>query len=79
MLAALDLAAAAADERHRQREVIVRVAVAHVAAVDEQRVVEHRAVAVRRVLELLHEPRERARVIESARAASRSSFAALFW
>ena len=39
-------AGAAADHEIRQREMIVRVAVAHVAAVEDQRVIEQRAVAV---------------------------------
>src|SRR5262249_4553009 len=45
MLSAFDLAVRASDDRHRQREVIVAIAVAHVAAPDEKRMIEHGAVA----------------------------------
>src|SRR5262245_34039014 len=41
---ALHLPSRAADDEVRQREMIVGVAVAHVAAVEEQRVIEQRAV-----------------------------------
>src|SRR5687767_8416739 len=50
---ALHPARRAADDEVRQREVIVGVAVAHVAAVEQHGVVEDRAVAVRYVLQLL--------------------------
>jgi hypothetical protein len=46
VLVALD-AAATADQRLRQRIVVVRVAVRHVAAEQDDRVVEHVAVASR--------------------------------
>ena len=47
VLAALEPAVAAADEDGRQRMPVVPVAVGHVRAVEEHRVVEQRAVAVR--------------------------------
>src|SRR5688572_3795142 len=59
MLLALDLACAAAEHEGRQRKLIVLVAVAHVAAVQEDRVVEDRSgVAVGNLHELRHEVRE---------------------
>ena len=63
MPAAAQPAAPAADDRQRQREVVVRMTVAHVAAVQDQRAIEYRAVAVGQVRELPHERREHARVI----------------
>ena len=51
MLAAFDPAVAATEHRRRQRVRVVQVRVAHVAAVQQDRVVEQRAVAVRRVPE----------------------------
>ena len=62
VLAALQLAAAAADHDVRQRVVIVRVAVAHVAAVEQHRVIQQRAVAVLRRVELRQELAEQADV-----------------
>ena len=53
----------AADQDVRQRIVVVPVAVAHVRAVHEQRVIEQRAVAVGRRRELLDEVREALHVI----------------
>ena len=61
MLTALHRLPAAYDRR-RQRVVVVRVAVAHVAAVEEQRVLQHGAVAVRHFRELVEELRELLRV-----------------
>src|SRR5262245_4733684 len=55
MLTALELSAAAAHHQRRQWEVIVLVAVAHVAAVEQDRVIQDRAVAVGHRLELLQE------------------------
>src|ERR1043166_8676638 len=60
MPSTLDAPVRRAHHEVREREVIVRVAVAHVAAVQDHRVVEQRAVAVGRVLqpieEMLEEP-----------------------
>src|SRR5687768_6524361 len=58
MLAAAQLPAAAADDRQWQREVIVRIAIAHVAAVQDERAIENRTVAVRLRRERLNERRE---------------------
>ena len=62
VLVALD-AAATADQRLRQRIVVVRVAVGHVAAEQNDRMVEHRSVAFLHVLEALHELREHRGVV----------------
>ena len=61
---------------HRQRVAGVPVRVAHAAAVDDQRVIEHRAVAVGQRPQLLEEPREQRHVIgvdlaRSARSSAR--------
>ena len=54
--------AAAADHQHRQILVRMAVAVAQAAAVDDERVIEQRAVAVGRVLHLVDEAREQLHV-----------------
>src|SRR5690606_40028799 len=54
---------APAQHRSRKRIVVVPVAVAHVAAVHDHRMIEHRAVSVRRVREPLDEAGEKLRVI----------------
>src|SRR5581483_12356275 len=46
MLPALELAAASAEQGGRQRELIVAVAVAHVAAVQNDRVIQQRSIAI---------------------------------
>ena len=60
---ALKRAAGAPGQHDRQRIMVVRVAVAHAAAVEDQRVIQQRAVAVRQLCELVEEVREQARVI----------------
>src|SRR5438132_8244315 len=52
MTAALVIAGRASDDEIRQREMVVLVAVAHVAAVEDERVIEERAVAVLNRVEL---------------------------
>ena len=56
-------AAGVAGEEQRAALVVVHVRVAHRRAVDDQRVVEQVAVAVRRVLQLLEEVRQQADVV----------------
>ena len=63
MLASAYPTATAADHRQWQREVVVRMTVAHVAAVKDQRAIEHRAVSVGHLRELPHERGEHARVV----------------
>ena len=63
VLPTLDLAAPAAHDHRRQRELVVRVAVAHVASVQQDRVIQHRAVAVGHVGKLADELRERLAVV----------------
>src|SRR5262245_47926131 len=59
----MTLADAAADADYRQRIAGVRVRVAHPAAVDDQRVVEQRAVAIGRGLQFVDKLREQRGVI----------------
>ena len=59
---ALQLAGAAAGQQDRQVVRIVRVAVAHAGAVDQRDVIEQRAVAVGRRLQLLEVSRRTASV-----------------
>src|SRR6185295_12738613 len=63
VLAAFDLAVRVAEDRRRQRIVVVLVAVGHVAAEQDRRVIEHRAVRLRRLCEPLDELREHQRVV----------------
>ena len=63
VLPTLDTAGAAADDHLRKRIGIVSVAVGHVAAEQNDRMVEHRAVAIRHVLEALDKLRENLGVI----------------
>src|SRR6185503_1412881 len=63
VVAALEAPARVAGEQHRQIQMVVHVAVAHAAAVDEQRVLEQVAVAVGRVLQPLQELGEQAHVV----------------
>ena len=63
MPAALQLPGRAAREDDRQRAEVVLVAVAQRAAVEDQRVIEQRAVAVRRRLQLLEEVGELRHVV----------------
>src|SRR5690606_16458304 len=63
VLTALDLAVRVTEDRRRQRIVVVPVAVAHVAAEHDDRVIEHRAVALLRVHEPVDEAGEKLRVI----------------
>ena len=63
MQAALQRAAGAAGHEERHPLVVVQVGVAHRRSVDQQRVVQQRAVAVRRVLQLLEQVRHQADVI----------------
>src|SRR5262249_38515048 len=63
MLSAFDLAVRASDDRHRLREVIGAIAVAHVAAPDKKRVIEHGAVAVGQRLQLVQELRHHRAVV----------------
>ena len=79
MTSALHAPCCAADDEVRQREVIVRVAVAHVAAVEQHRVVEQRAVAVGRVLQLLQELAELRDVVGLDLLTFFSIFSARFW
>ena len=60
---ALQPAGGAADQQDRQVVVRVQVAVAHAAAVEEHRVIEQVAVAVRGRLQLLEEDREQVEVV----------------
>src|SRR5262245_53800341 len=60
---AMPLANAAANADHRQRIAGMRVRVAHAAAVHDQRVIEHRSVAIGSGLQLLDELGEERRVI----------------
>ena len=62
VLATLD-AATTADQRLRQRIVVVGVAVGHVAAEQDDRMVEHRPVAVGHLVEALDELREHRGVV----------------
>jgi hypothetical protein len=73
VLAALDAAVTLAEHDVRQRVVVVQVAVRHVAAVQDDRVVEQRAVAVLRVGQLLDELREDLRVVVLDADSARSS------
>ena len=57
MLIAFDLAITAADERGGQREMVMCIAVAHIAAVQQDRVIQHRAVAIGKRGELCRELR----------------------
>ena len=63
MTAALERAAAAADEQRRERTVRVTVAVADARTIKNDHVVEQRAVAVRRVPQLLQIIREQLQVV----------------
>ena len=62
-----DRAAGAAGHEERHPLVVVQVGVAHRRSVDQQRAVEQRAVAVRRVLQLLQQVRHQADVIRVQR------------
>src|SRR6185295_16229084 len=57
MLAALDASVRMAEQRGRQRIVVVRIAVAHVAAIKNGRVIQHGAIAFLRCFDLLDESR----------------------
>ena len=63
MPASAERTASAADEGQRQGEVVVRVAVAHVAAVEDDRLIEDRTLAVRRGGQVANEPCEQPRVM----------------
>src|SRR5687768_5383116 len=63
VLAALDLAVGVTEDGRRQRVVVVLVAVAHVAAEEDGRVVQHRAARLLRLRQPLHELREHFGVI----------------
>ena len=60
---AVDAEAPSADHEERQVDVCVRVRIAQAGAVEEQRVIEQRAVAVGRRLQLVEEPGEQLRLI----------------
>src|SRR6476660_5976867 len=55
MLASLDLSEASADDGRRQREMVMGVAIAHVAAEKNDRMIQHRSVAVGHFRELRQE------------------------
>ena len=63
VLPALDLAVALAQDHVGQRIVVVQVAVAHVAAVQDDRMIQQRAVAILRGRQLLDELGEHLRVV----------------
>ena len=58
-------ASASADHQQRQIDVRVGVRVAQAGAVEEQRVIQQRAVAFRRLLQLLEEPGEQLRLVRA--------------
>src|SRR5581483_4422882 len=60
---AFDLAGSAADQKYRQRIMVVLVAVAQRAPVQYQRMIEQCAVTVRRLLELIEEVGQRIDVV----------------
>src|SRR5262245_57584573 len=47
MLVPFDSSIAAADDGGRQRKMVMRIAVAHIAAIKEDRMIQHRTVAIR--------------------------------
>src|SRR5580704_5757808 len=61
--ATLELSASAASHQIRQREMIMQIAVAHVAAEENDRIVQQIAVAIRRALQLPEEARKQRDVI----------------
>ena len=69
-------AAGAASKHDGQRIVIVRVAITHATAINDQRVIQQRSVAIRRLAELVEEIREQSTVI--FRTAKRALLSSLF-
>ena len=61
--AALDPAGAAAGDDNRQIDVVVHVRIAHAAAVQNQRVIQQRPLAIRRRVETLQELAEQLHVV----------------